>query len=523
MVRVTTAAQAAAIDAKAIASGTTSFSLMAAAGRAAAEVIRGRLGGGWRGPLADGCIIFAGPGNNGGDAWVMAGELAAASVPIIVVEVEPPKTSDAREAKASLKPGVRVVSLSEVATPASGKQPVIVDGLLGTGASGAPRGLIADAIAVIGAWQQKGAHVVALDIPSGVDATTGSAPGAAVRADVTVAFGTIKRGLLRNRDAAGAIVVVDIGLGASAGASAASAPDALDLIDAPAALAAVPPIGANAHKGTRRRLLVIGGSTGMAGAAILAARAAQRSGIGMVKLCVEAPSVAPVQAAEPAAMTASWPVDDSVLAEYLAWANCVLLGPGLGLSRASRELTVRVLTAWRGPVVVDADALTAFEGTAERLGDLLKGRPAVITPHVVEAQRLAGASAADIDAGRFEAAALLAQRVRATVLLKGVPTVVSDGARTVVVAAGTPALATAGSGDVLGGIVATLLAQTNDAVASAASGAWVHGRAAELAGPGGVRGVTLDDVVASLRLAWRMPERPHPPVLITLPAVGERA
>ena len=183
---------------------------------------------------------------------------------------------------------------------------------------------------------------------------------------------------------------------------------------------------------------------------------------------------------------------------------------------------MRVLTAWRGPVVVDADALTAFEATAERLGELLKGRPAVITPHAVEAQRLAGVSAADIDAGRFEAAALLAQRVRATVLLKGVPTVVSDGARTVVVAAGTPALATAGSGDVLGGIVATLLAQTNDAVASAASGAWVHGRAAELAGPGGVRGVTLDDVIASLRLSWRMPELTHAPVLATLPAVGER-
>src|SRR5581483_6414505 len=224
-----------------------------------------------------------------------------------------------------------------------------------------------------------------------------------------------KRGLLRNRGAAGAIVVVDIGLGAAS--DDATAPN---LVDAARALDAVPPIGA-----------------GAAGAAILAARGALRSGVGMVKLCVESPSIVPVQAAEPAALTAPWPVDDSALRAYLEWAHAVLVGPGLGLGRASRELAERVLGAWRGPVVVDADALTMFEGRAERLAELLAGRPAIITPHAVEAQRLAGVTAADLDAGRFEAAARLADRVRATVLLKGVPTVVSDGRRTLVVAAGT--------------------------------------------------------------------------------------
>lgn len=511
-VRVTTAAESAASDARAIAGGLRSFDLMTAAGRAAADVIRARL----RGHLADGCIVFAGAGNNGGDAWVVARELAAASVPVILVAVEPPKTDDAKQAKAAVGAGVRVVLLADVETPATGRQPVVVDGLLGTGAAGAPRGAIADAIGVINAWQRSGAHVVALDIPSGVDASTGATPGAFVRADLTVTFGTLKRGLLRNRDASGAIVVVDIGLGTAPNA------DGLVFLDSRAALGAVPPIGASAHKGTRRRLLVIGGATGMAGATVLAARSALRSGIGMVRLCVEPASIAAVQAAEPAAMASAWPVDDSVLTEYLSWAHCVLLGPGLGLSRASRELATRVLTAWRGPVVVDADALTAFEGNAERLGDLLKGRPAVITPHTVEAHRLAGLTAADIDAGRFESASLLAKLVRATVLLKGVPTVVSDGSRSVVVAAGTPALATGGSGDVLGGIVATLLAQTSDAVTSAATAAWVHGRAAELAGPASVRGVTLDDVIAALRLAWRAPDEPKSPVLASLPAVGER-
>lgn len=513
MVRVTTAAEAAAIDARAIAAGTASFTLMSAAGRAAADVIRARL----RPYLADGCIIFAGPGNNGGDAWIVARELAAATIAVILVEVEPPKTDDAQKAKSSVGAGVRVVPLAEVAVPAAGKQPVVVDGLLGTGASGAARGAVGEAIRVIRGWQTSGARVVALDVPSGVDATTGVAAGDSVRAELTVTFGTIKRGLLRNRAAAGAIAVVDIGLGGAPNA------DGLELIDSPSALAAVPPIGANAHKGTRRRLLVIGGATGMAGATVLAARSAMRSGIGMVRLCVEANSITAVQAAEPGAMASAWPADDTVLADYLSWPHCVLLGPGLGLSRAGRELATRVLTAWRGPVVVDADALTAFEGDVERLGELLKGRPAVITPHVVEAHRLAGLTAADIDTGRFESAALLAKRVRATVLLKGVPTVVSDGARTVVIAAGTPALATAGSGDVLAGIVATLLAQTSNPVSSAATAAWVHGRAAELAGPASVRGVTLEDVIASLRLAWRAPDAPKLPMIGSLPAVGEQA
>jgi len=516
MVRVTTAAQAAAMDATAIAAGTPAWNLMSAAGRAASAVIRDRF----RGHLDDGCVVFAGPGNNGGDAWVVAADLAAGNASVTVVEVEPPKTDDAIKAKALVPPGIRVIPFGALSELARDAQPVIVDGVLGTGATGAPRGTIADAIQAINALRAAGARVIALDIPSGMDATSGAAAGPAVRADLTVTFGTVKRGLLRNRDASGAICVVDIGLG-----QAATSGDALELVDAARALLAVPSIPADANKGTRRRLLVVGGATGMAGASILAARAALRSGIGMVKLCVEAASMPPVQAAEPSALTCAWPVDDAALADYLGWAHCVLLGPGLGLSRTSRELAARVLAAWRGPVVVDADALTAFEGTAERLGELLKGRPAIITPHAVEAQRLVGAAAADIDAGRFEAAALLAQRVRATVLLKGVPTVVSDGTRSVVVAAGTPVLATGGSGDLLGGMVATLLAQTGDPMTSAASGAWVHGRAAEITGAGAVRGVGLDDVVAALRLAWRADSGTWPltpPVIAELPAAGER-
>ena len=175
MVRVTTAAQAAAMDATAIAAGTPAWNLMSAAGRAAAAVIRDHF----RGHLDDGCLVFAGPGNNGGDAWVVAADLAAGNASVTVVEVEPPKTDDAKKAKALVSSGVRVVPLAAYDPPASGTQPVIVDGVLGTGATGAPRGTIADAIQAINALRAAGARVIALDIPSGVNATSGATPGPA--------------------------------------------------------------------------------------------------------------------------------------------------------------------------------------------------------------------------------------------------------------------------------------------------------------------------------------------------------
>lgn len=509
MVRVTTAAQAAAMDSRAMAAGAASWALMDAAGTAAAAIIADRFAG----RLAAGVMVFVGTGNNGGDGWLVASRLAARGAPVTVVAAGEPATDDARRARSELPSTVPVIRAN--GTPATAAVGVAVDALIGTGATGAPRAPAAQLIGRLRDLRAQGSAIVALDVPSGVDASTGAAHDPHVIADLTVTFGSVKRGLLRNRGAAGAIVAVDIGLGAAG--DDASAPS---LLDAAAALAAVPAIPADANKGTRRRLLVIGGAEGMAGAAILAARGALRSGVGMVRLCVAAPSVAPVQAAEAAALTAHWPSDDAAWRAVLGWAHAVVLGPGLGLEAESRAIVDRVLTEWRGPVVVDADALTAFEGRAEALGSMLAGRPAVVTPHAVEAQRLAGVTAADLDAGRFESAARLAALVSATVLLKGVPTVVSDGVRTVVSASGTPVLATGGTGDVLAGIVGTLLAQGVPPVPAAATGAWVHGRAAEIAGAGVVRGVVLDDVVDALRLAWSPVRAPTTPVLAELPAVG---
>ncbi len=427
-VRVVSASQAAELDAAAIAGGVPSRSLMRAAGRAAAELILSRY------PLESsrGVAVHAGPGNNGGDAWVVAAELAKRGVRVRVAEASPSRTPDAMAEREAAS------AVLTHATP-DGSEGVIVDGLLGTGSRGAPHGAIADAIGRIdfeSSNDRGGARVVSLDIPSGVDATTGDAPGAHVRAHLTVTFGAMKRGLLVNRDAAGAIVVVDIGLAAGAAHSG----DAMPLMDVGMARDSVPPILAAAHKGSRKRLAIVGGAHGMAGSTLLAARGALRSGIGMVKLVVAAESIAAVQSAEPVAMCAPWPQSDAEFRAICDWANVVLIGPGLGLGPVARAFAERVLREWRGPVVLDADGLTAFAGDANTLGALLQGRPAVITPHVVEFARIAGVTADDVNARRFEIAAELARTISATVLLKGVPTVVSDGFATEVSASGTPVL-----------------------------------------------------------------------------------
>ena len=513
---VVTSEQSAARDAAAIGGGIPSRALMQRAGAAAASELalrlHRRLGGGVR--------VFAGPGNNGGDAWVLARALAASGIVVRVVESVAAKTADAMAERALALPFVQT-------DDARGGETIVVDGLLGTGSSGEPRGAIADAVAAIEAARRGGAFVVALDLPTGVDATTGNARGAVI-ADLTLTFGAVKRGHLIARQACGEIVVLDIGLGAYVSRD----DGAPEIIDDRWVASHIPPISADAHKGTRKKLAIVGGASGMAGATILAARAAMRSGVGMVRLVVAPDSLSVVQAAEPFALAGRWPMDDaSVEREIVSWADGVVIGPGLGRSAESRALVDRVLARFRGPVVLDADALNVFDGDIDTLREALGDRRALLTPHPAEFSRLAGTDVESVLNRRFEIGAELAKRVGATVLLKGVPTVVSSpNGDSLVSAAGTPVLAAAGSGDVLSGIAGTLLAQTNDSLVAGAVGAWIHGRSSELASsaPRGIqrstRGLALEDVLTALPLAWpRAPRLYRYPILLELPAVGERA
>ncbi|HEX7124050.1 MAG TPA: NAD(P)H-hydrate dehydratase [Gemmatimonadaceae bacterium] len=508
-VRVVTAPQAAARDAAAIGAGVPSRRLMQTAGEAAAAVIMRRLSD----RLPRGALVFTGPGNNGGDGWVVARVLASHGVRVAVREVVESRTDDAR---AERETALDTVSRDE----SSGGEGIVIDALLGTGSRGAPKGEIGAAVDQINALSAGGSAVVALDVPTGLDASTGEATRA-VRADLTITFGTIKRGHVVARARCGAIVVVDIGLGSWAELE----DGAPHLIDAGWVAERVPAIPAEAHKGVRRRIAIAGGAQGMAGATILAARAAMRSGVGMVRLVVSTPSLAPVQAAAVEATATTWPMSDAMITSEIGdYADAVLIGPGLGHGADGKDFLERLLAVYEGPVVLDADALNAFAGDVPRLARLLRGRPGIITPHVAEFARLVDATIDEVLAQRFDIGRELARALNAVVLLKGVPTVITapDGT-SVVSASGTPVLAAAGSGDVLGGIVTTLLAQSEDPLASAACGAWMHGRAAEIANQGRpIRGVTLADVLNALGSAWAFDTRgPEPPVLAELPAVGE--
>jgi len=507
--RVATAAETVACERATIVAGTSARELMERAGRAAADEIVRRF----RLALPAGVVVFTGPGNNGGDGWVVARCLAEYEFPVTVIEAAEPKTDEARSAEDSAgKPGI-----SDAVTPASvGDAPIIIDALLGTGATGAPRGTVASAIEIVNNAKADGTVVISLDIPSGLDATTGEHE-LCVQADVTITFGVVKRGHLLARDVCGEIVCLDIGLISSRELESLPL-----LVDHYWVSERVPDIPSDANKGTRRRLVVVAGGEGMAGAAILAGNGALRSGIGLVRLVVAAQNTVAIHVGLPESLVKPWPNDASALEEIMKDADAFAIGPGLGRSREVRDLVERVLIAWAGPVVVDADALNVFENDAASLAKLLRGRPAVITPHPMEFARLIGRETSEVLKNRFEIGADFARDAGATVLLKGAPTIIfaPEGNR-FVSAAGTAALATGGSGDVLTGIVGTMLAQLagdRSSAEIAAIAAFIHGRAAELAGP--VRGTTLEDILLALPDAWNESYDEQPESrLVCIPAV----
>lgn len=490
---------------------------MQRAGTAAAGEISRRYSEQLRG----GAVVFTGPGNNGGDGWVVAGILARSGVEVTVVEAVKATPAKSPDAVAEREAAIDSVKLADSASDGAA---LVIDALLGTGFEGEPRGKIGAAIATINELHGRGARVAALDVPSGLDATTGQ-HSTCVVADVTLSFGGVKRGLLLARDCCGDIVVLDIGLDdARANAPKKRAMPALSLpilVDGEWVRSRIPPIRFDAHKGIRKHLAIVGSGKGMPGAVVLASRAALRSGIGLVRVFVAPENVSPVLAAVPSALISEWPSSENqIKAEISKWADAVVIGPGLGKSKETRSLVERILRDSKVPVLLDADALNVFEGDAKSLGKLLERRPALITPHPAEFARLAGIEVKSVLANRFDVGLDLSRELGATILLKGSPTVIftPDGDRHVI-ARGTAALGTGGSGDLLDGIAGTMLAQTQDATVAGCCAAWVHGRAAEFCEY--VRGTTLDDVLYALPRAWNEIEpAPESPVLAELPAVA---
>ena len=491
---------------------------MQRAGTAAAEEISRRYGD----RLRDGVLVFTGPGNNGGDGWVVAGSLARSGIGVTVVETVEAKSPDAVAEKSVAVDFVKLVKEISSGPGEIAPAQLVIDALLGTGAEGEPRGKIAGAISTINDLRSNGARVAALDLPSGLDATTGR-HSTCVVADATFTFGGVKRGSLLARDCCGEIVVLDIGLdeGSPASESSTEVTRLPRLVDCAWVRAHVPRIRYDAHKGTRKHLAIVGGGKGMPGAVVLATRAALRSGVGLVRALVAPENVGEILAAAPSALIAPWPMTAAETSSQISkWADAIVIGPGLGKSEQTRRLVENILSDSRLPVLLDADALNVFDGDVAALGRLLNGRPALITPHVAEFARLAKIDTKDVLDNRFDVGAEMGRNLGATVLLKGSPTVIfaPDGER-YVVARGTAALGTGGSGDLLAGIAGTMLAQTLDALTSASCAAWVHGRAAEFCEY--VRGTTLEDVLYALPRAWNEDDTPvNPPVLAELPAVA---
>ena len=482
---------------------------MQRAGNAAAVEIRRRYGE----RLKSGAVVFAGPGNNGGDGWVVAGALAAADVKVSVVEVGKADPHKSPDAVAERDAALSRVTITRDPPEDTG---VVVDALLGTGFEGEPRDAIAVAIGRINALRAKGAAVTAMDVPSGLNATTGQ-HSTVVVADLTTSFGGVKRGLLLARDCCGEIAVIDIGLD---DAKSIRPPRLPKLVDGEWVKARAPSIRYDAHKGTRKHLAIIGAGAGMPGAVVLGARAALRSGIGLVRTMVAPENAAAVLNAVPSALNTTWPDSDArVKAEIAGWADAVVVGPGLGKTKESRALVERIVSASDVPILLDADALNVFAADTISFARLLLGKKALLTPHVAEFARLMNTSPDKVLDNRFDIGTDLAQKVGAVVLLKGTPTVIfSPNGDRLVVARGTAALGTGGSGDILAGIAGTMLAQIGDPVDAAACAGWIHGRAAELCGY--VRGTTLEDVLYALPRAWNEPEPAcESPVLAVLPNV----
>ncbi|HWV56642.1 MAG TPA: NAD(P)H-hydrate dehydratase, partial [Longimicrobiales bacterium] len=406
-VSLLTAAESAAVDRVAAERGIPGRLLMENAGRAAAAVVdrlfpRGRV------------VALVGSGNNGGDALVMLRALRTWGREVAYVPV------GSRDPDLSLLHGYDIPRVDAVhAARVLPAVELVVDGVLGTGATGAPRDGAARAIEWINA---SGRPVISLDIPSGVDATTGQVPAAAVAADVTVTFGWPKRGLLLHpgRSYCGRIIAVEIGfppwpLEQPAGA---------ELVTPAWAAARLTARPANAHKGTAGRLLILAGSAGMAGAAALSAHAAVRAGTGLVRVASPGPNRVVLQTYVPEAIFVDRDNHASLVAACPD-ASAVVAGPGLGRDGNALSALERVLEVTTGrPTLLDADALNLLSPADGRLLRVSSSRPLVLTPHPGEMSRLTGASVDDILASPIEAAESLANALKCTVLLKGAPSVV---------------------------------------------------------------------------------------------------
>lgn len=519
-IELLTNVQMAEADRLTIAAGTPGITLMERAGAAVADAARQILSksGGSR------ITILCGPGNNGGDGFVAARILKAMGYQVSTGLLGP---RDKLAGDAAMAAGAWTGPAGSAALVDLDKTDLVIDALFGAGLSRAVEGRARSIIERVNLWRdQTGKPVLAVDVPSGLDGDTGAVRGACVRADYTVTFFRLKPGhiLLPGRDLCGHITLADIGI--SAAVLEPIGPSIC--VNQPGLWRAVLPVpGLSGHKYSRGHALVVSGPAHQTGAARLAARGALRAGAGLVTMAAEGEAITINAAHLTAVMVAPYQglqglrslLDDKRK-------NCVAIGPGAGTGEQTRQHVEAILAHPNAPAcVLDADALTSFEGRADTLGSLIKGyqRTVILTPHEGEFRRLFNHSElypdsvsqqpdspsegddATHEAGqtppRLTRASAAAKDTGAIVCLKGPDTIIaSPDGRVSIMRDASPWLATAGSGDVLAGIMTGLLAQGMPGFEAASAAVWMHARAADVFGPG----LIAEDLPEALPGVWRI-------------------
>ena len=441
-------------------------------------------------PDANNYLVITGIGNNAGDAYVTALTAYNAGKNVTLCAVEPTRLveGDVKRAQDNwLAAGGEVETMSQAHID---KADIIIDGLLGTGIVGVIR---AEFAAVISLINQSNKPIVSIDVPSGLDANTGASLGQCVQASATVTFIGIKLGLTTGgaKQACGVLIFEDLGIGEAFANIARSDASALDFKH----FKGLAPRLVNSHKGTYGRLLCIGGNEGMSGAIRLSSEAALRTGSGLVKVYTHPTSILQISSGRPELMVSS-----KGLKESLEWATCIVIGPGLGQDAWSKDtfnIVMEYCQRTPKPIVIDADALNlqAVNASFVALSEC------IVTPHAGEAARLLNVPIDEIEANRFNYARQCAQRYDATCVLKGAGSIVDNQRHSWVCRHGNPGMATAGMGDVLAGILGSLLAQGLSTDMACQYGVSIHAKAGDIvAQKYGQRGLLASDIFDTLRL-----------------------
>jgi len=460
--------------------GITLYELMQRAGEAAFNVARTAY------PESSHWLILCGHGNNGGDGYVVARLAVAAGihVTLLALESDKPLPEEASAAREAWLNAGGVIHATDIVWPE--EIDVIIDGLLGTGLHSAPRDPVATLIARANTHS---APVVALDIPSGLMAQTGTTPGAVIQAAHTVAFIALKPGLLtgKARDVTGTLHHNALGLESWL----AGQETHVSRVDASLLAQWLPPRRPTSHKGDHGRLVIIGGDHGTAGAIRMTGEAALRCGAGLVRVLTRIENSAPIITARPELMVHE--LTPQSLEESLEWADVVVIGPGLGQQAWGKQALQKVEN-FRKPMLWDADALNLLAINPD------KRHNRILTPHSGEAARLLNCSVAEIESDRLLSARRLVKRYGGVAVLKGAGTVVASDEAMGIVDAGNAGMASGGMGDVLSGIIGALLGQKLPLYDAACAGCVAHGVAADkLAARYGTRGMLATDLFCTLR------------------------